>query len=591
MSSITDLNLAEESSSRVLRRAVAFAWPFRRSLALLLLCSLVQAIPVAVIPILTREILDIALPRHDLSLLLGLGATTGFVAIVGGIGGIAATNLAHATGQRAIHRLRCDMFEILQRMPIDFYGRVRNAELQTRLIQDVNATGTALTVMISSTAQNGLALIAAATALLFLDWRLALVAGVLVGGLTILGRGDGKLRQKLTHARQNEVVKLSGVVDESMTASAVVVTRTLGRQESQRARFGKQSDSLATREIRLAQVGKWKDAIRDGGLILLPTAVYVAAGIIAANGAALSLGTMVAVATIIVRMIRPVAALQLAGQALSGSLALFHRVLAVLDLTTIPVNKDAPSLVITNGSVELVDATVHYTGAAEPSLKCLTHNFQGGTTTAVVGASGAGKSTLVSVLLGLVQPTHGTVSVDGQLLNSVSAVSVVSAIGAVTQHTHLFDASIRDNLKLAAPTADDSALLEACEAAQLSELIERLPDGLSTEVGEQGFVLSGGERQRLSWARLFLRSPSIVVLDEAFSALDPITSARINKAYRKRFRGITTIQISHVVEARDWVEQVVVMEDGRLVQRGSHEELLNEDGPYRELATNSGGLL
>ncbi|MDT7558170.1 MAG: ATP-binding cassette, subfamily bacterial [Pseudonocardiales bacterium] len=572
------------ADARLVRRVIGLLMPHRWRIAGLVGSVGVQALSAAAAPFLIRAMLDDALPHRNVSLLVGLGATTAGAAALGGVAGVSATRLAHSTGQRVVHGLRTSMFDHLQRMPLTFFTHSRTAELQTHLVTDVDGLVVVLTVAASSAVQNGMLLLAIGTALMFLDWRLGLIAvGVAAVLMAVTGR-IGKERRELTRWRQRGFSVLGGLIEESLSASAVLLARTLGRDGDQRERFRSESGRLADLQLRSALAGRWRTAVRGAALITLPAAVYTVSGIQLAAGATLSIGTIVAFATTLTRVIRPVTALQNAGQGFSGSLALFERIFAVLDLPA-PVGAadDAPRLTVTEGAVEVQDVTVRYEGAEQPALDRVRLRAEPGAVTAVVGASGAGKSTLAQVLLGLHRPDSGRVLVDGQDLATVAPGSIADAVGFVAQDTYLFHTTVRENLLFARPEATEDELVAACRAARIHALLAELPKGYDTVVGDRGHRFSGGERQRLSLARLLLRDPPIVVLDEATSALDTRTEAAIRATLASRGTSRTTVIIAHRLSTVRAADQIVVLDLGRVVERGTHAELMALRGYYRRL--------
>ena len=575
---------------RLLRRVGALLWPHRLRIAGLAGCVLVQALSAAAAPFLIRAMLDDALPYRNLTLLVELGATIAGAAALGGVAGVGATHLSHSTGHRVVHRLRTGMFEHLQRMPLTFFTQSRTTELQTHLVTDVDGLVLVLTGTTSSAIQNGMLLLATGTALVLLDWRLGVIAVLAAVVLMLVTGRVGKERRALTRRRQRGFSQLAGLIEESLSASAVLLARTLGRNSDQRDRFRTESRRLAEVQLRGALAGRWRTAVRGAALITLPAAVYTVAGIQIAAGATLTIGTVVAFATTLTRVIRPVTALQNASQGFSGSLALFERIFAVLDLpapgTAAP---GAPPLRVTRGAVEVDDVTVRYDSAEQPALDGVRLRAEPGRMTAIVGASGAGKSTLAHVLLGLHPPDRGRLLVDGQDLAQVAPDSIANGIGFVAQDTYLFHTTIRQNLLFARPDATDAELAAACRAAKIHDLIAGLPKGYETLVGERGHRFSGGERQRLSLARLLLRDPPIAVLDEATSALDTRTEAAIRAALDRRAAGSpggrTMIVIAHRLSTVRSADQIVVLHHGRVVERGTHHQLLELDGYYRRLVT------
>ncbi|HEY2207603.1 MAG TPA: ABC transporter ATP-binding protein [Pseudonocardia sp.] len=568
----------------LLRRVLALLAPQRGRILGLAGAVLVQALSAAAAPFLIRAMLDDALPHRDVPLLIGLGVATALAAACGGVAGVGATHLSHSSGHAVVHRLRTAMFEHLQRMPLTFFTHTRTAELQTHLVTDVDGLVLVLTGTTSSAIQNGMLLLATGTALMVLDWRLggvAVLAAVLL--IVITGR-TGPERRALTTRRQRGFAVLGGLIEESLSGPAVLLARTFGREPDQRRRFRVESRDLADVQLRGALSGRWRTAVRGAALVTLPAAVYTVAGLQIAAGATLSIGTVVAFATTLTRVIRPVTAMQNASQGFAGSLALFERIFAVLDLPA-PRHRapDAPPLRVTDGALRAEEVSVTYQGAGRPALDGVSLSAAPGTMTALVGASGAGKSTLAQVLLGLLPPDRGRVLVDGQDLAGVDPDTVADGIGFVAQDTYLFHTTVRENLLFARPDASDADLERACRAARIHEQVVALPRGYDTLVGERGHRFSGGERQRLSLARLLLRDPPVVVLDEATSALDTRTEAAIRATLDERAAGRTTVVIAHRLSTVRAADQIAVLDRGRIVERGTHAGLMAAGGYYRRL--------
>lgn len=577
---------------RLVRRIGLLLWPHRLRLLGLTCCVLVQALSAAAAPFLVRAMLDAALPHRDVRLLVALGSITAVAAVFGGVAGVGATHLAHSSGQRVVHGLRTAMFEHLQRMPLTFFTHSRTAELQTHLVSDVDGLVVVLTGTASAAVQNGMLLLSIGTALLVLDWRLGVVAVIGSAVLMAVTGRVGKERRVLTWGRQRGFSVLGGLIEESLTSSAVLLARTLGRTDDQRDRFSAESRNLADVQLRAALAGRWRTAVRGAALVTLPAAVYTVAGIQIAAGATLSIGTVVAFATTLTRVIRPVTALQNAGQGFSGSLALFERVFEVLDLPAPDrAAPGAPALTVTEGAVRIEDVTLSYPGADRPALREVSLRAEPGRLTAIVGATGAGKTTLAQVVLGLLRPDRGRVLVDGQDLAEVAPASLAEGIGFVAQDTYLFHTTIRDNLLFAKPDATEAELVTACRAARIHELVDGLPQGYDTVAGERGHRFSGGERQRLSLARLLLRDPPVVVLDEATSALDTRTEAAIRATLTERTEHRTVLVVAHRLSTVRDADLIVVLDHGVVVEQGTHDELLAVDGHYRGLVRAAGTVV
>ena len=572
-----------------LRRIAKLFRPYRARLGLLLALIFLSAGLGVISPFLLRAVLDTAIPHHDTTLLAELVSGIIALSVISSVIGVAQTWISNQVGQRVMHDLRAAVYAHLQRMSLAFFTHTRTGEVQSRIANDIGGIDSVVTSTATSIVQNVTTVIAAVVAMFLLNWRLAAFSLVLLPFFVWLTRRVGEERRRIQSVRQSRLADMSTLVEESLSVSGILLGKTMGRSPELVRRFSDESGELADLEVRARMAGRWRMASVQMSFAIMPAAVYWFAGEnIASGGHAISIGTVVAFTTLQTRVLFPIQSLLSVGLEVQTSLALFGRIFEYLDLPVDIVERPtAGTLEDVRGDVRLDDVWFRYTPGLPWTLEEISAEIPAGTNTALVGETGSGKTTLAYLVARLYEPQRGCVSIDGVDIRDVTLRSLAATVGLVSQETYLFHASIRENLRFACPEATDEEIEDAARAAQIHELISSLPDGYETPVGERGYRFSGGEKQRMAIARTVLRNPPVLILDEATSALDNETERAVQQALDELSRGRTTIAIAHRLSTIRDADQILVLDAGRIVERGTHEELVQIGGRYAALLSGA----
>jgi ATP-binding cassette subfamily B protein len=568
-----------------LRRVASLFRPYRMRLSTVLALIVVSAGLGMVSPFLLRAVLDTAIPDRNTGLLTALVAGMIVISVLTGVIGVAQTWISNSVGQRVMHDLRSAVYRHLQRLSLAFFTRTRTGEVQSRIANDIGGVDTVVTSTATSIVSNVTTVLATVVAMFLLDWRLAVFALILLPVFVLLTRRVGKQRKAIATRTQETLADMSTLVEESLSVSGILLGRTMGRSPALAERFSGESARLADLEVRQRMAGRWVMASIQTTFAVMPALIYWFAGMSFASGSsAISIGTLVAFTTLQTRLFFPIGQLLSVGLDIQTSLALFDRVFEYLDLPVeIEESPGAVELRDVRGDVRLEDVWFRYDAEGAWTLRGIDFEVAPGTRTAIVGETGAGKTTVGYLVARLYEAERGRVTIDGVDVRDVSFASLAATVGVVSQETYLFHASVRENLRFARPDASDEEIEQAARAARIHELVGALPDGYDTVVGERGYRFSGGEKQRIAIARTILRNPPVLVLDEATSALDTQTERAVQEALDQLARGRTTIAIAHRLSTVRDADQIVVIDGGRLVERGTHEELLAAGGRYSAL--------
>jgi len=505
--------------------------------------------------------------------------------------GVWQTWLTASVGNTVMGALRVRLFTHLQAMELSFFTRTKTGIIQSRLQNDVGGVASVLTNTISSLLGNAVTVIAAFVAMLLLDWQLTIVALILMPILVIAQRRVGQVRARIAAKTQESLSDMTAITQETLSVSGILLSKSFTRQQAEIGRYSAENDNQVRLQVSQQMSGQWFFAMVSIFLSSIPAIVYLVAGLLMSNGSAdITAGTVVAFTTVQSRLLFPLLGLMRVALDLQTSSALFARIFQYLDL--VPAIQDSPAALAMpetgpdTGRVEFDAVTFAYpdaVGESRPTLDQVSFRIEPGQFAAFVGPSGAGKTTVSYLIPRFYEATEGRVLFGGIDVRDLAQQSLVSHIGIVSQETYLFHATIAENLRYAKPDATADELEAAARSASIHDTIASFPAGYDTVVGERGYRLSGGEKQRIAIARVLLKNPEVLILDEATSALDAISERVVQAALDTASRGRTTIAIAHRLSTIALADVIFVVDGGRIVERGTHTDLLAANGVYARL--------
>ena len=596
----------------LLKRVWSYGRPYGRKLLGVLVTILIISGMGVVPPILIRSLVDEAIPRKDFGQLTLLGLGMILVPLVSAGVGVAQRWWSSTVGEGIIFDLRRELFTHLQRMSLRFFTATKTGELMNRLNSDVVGAQQAITGTFVTIISNVVSVAFILVVMIQADWRLTLLAVAALPLFVIPARRVAKVLRRVTQQQMEHEARMSAILQETFNVSGALLVRLFGRWGEESERFGNQASLVREYGIRRALVGRGFFAALGLVSAVGTATVFWVGGYLVISGE-LSLGTIVMFATLLVGLYGPLSAISNSRVEFATSLVSFERVFEVLDLETdVPDPEDPERLTPALGRVEFGEVWFRYQsdqpegleaikrfswrgGSEEDSrsvpqastrdwaLRDIRFVAEPGTLTALVGPSGAGKTTISYLVPRLYDVTEGWIEIDGHDVKRVSFKELAASVGVVTQESYLFHDTIAANLRYAKPDATEDELIQAAQAANIYEMIAKLPDGFATTVGERGYRLSGGEKQRIAIARVLLKDPRILILDEATSHLDSRSEALIKEALETLMKGRTSIVIAHRLSTVRAADQILVIDEGGIVERGDHETLVAAGGLYASL--------
>jgi ATP-binding cassette subfamily B protein len=584
-----------------LPRMLTFAKAYKPMLIVFLTAVVLDAVVSSISPLVLREIIDVGIKHKREGLIIGLSLLTAGLAILDAILSLFERRISAVLGEGLIYDLRARVFQHIQEMPIAFFSRTQTGALISRLNNDVVGAQQAFTDLFSNVVGNVILVSIILGTMLVLSWQITLVALFLLPVFLIPARRVGRKLGTLFQRGMELNAEMNMVMSERFNVAGAMVVKLFGRPKDEAQYFDSRAAQVRDIGIHQATYQRYFFISLSLTASLATAFAYGFGGVEVLHGALL-VGTVVALTAYLTRLYGPLTQLSNLNIDYMSAMVSFERLFEVLDLEPM-IKESANAVVLPEGPAELVFQNVDfpYPGAEDVSLASLeavarlddtprsevlhdlSFTVEAGTMTALVGPSGAGKTTISMLVSRLYDVDNGSVSINGVDVRDATTVSLNAMVGVVTQDPHLFHDSLRVNLVFAKPDATEQEIETALRAAQIWNLVESLPMGLETVVGERGYRLSGGEKQRVALARLLLKSPRLVVLDEATAHLDAESEAAVQRALEETMSSRTSLVIAHRLSTIRNADQILVVEAGRIVQRGTHEELLVAGGLYHDL--------
>ncbi len=583
------------------KRIFSFARPYRTNIFIYLATVVVDAGLIVATPLLLKRLIDDGVIPKDPTVVTNLAILVGLIAIADAVINMLGRYFSSRIGEGLIYDLRSLVFAHVQKQSIAFFTRTQTGALISRINSDVIGAQQAFTATLSGVVSNVVSLVLVTITMLILSWQITIFSLLLLPVFLIPTKWVGRRLQTLTRESFGVNAEMSSTMTERFNVSGAMLVALYGEPDREREYFRSRARRVADIGIKMAMLNRLFFIALTSVAAIATAFAYGIGGHLAIEGG-VTVGTLLAITALLARLYGPLTALSNVRIDVMTSLVSFERVFEVLDLE--PMVKDHEKAVVlktTEPRIEFKNVNFSYPRAEEISLASLESAAKAetvqsgqvlrdlsfvcapGTMTALVGPSGAGKTTISALLPRLYDVTEGAISIDGHDIRDLTLESLRDSIGVVMQDAHLFHETIAENLRYAKQDATEEEMMQACKSAQIWKLIESLPNGLETMVGERGHRLSGGEKQRLAIARLLLKSPAVVILDEATAHLDSENEQLVHAALQTALKGRTSIVIAHRLSTVRDADQILVLEKGAIVERGTHEELVVKGGLYSEL--------
>lgn len=594
--------VGQQLGRETLKRIGSYATEFKLQIVFYLIVLVIQSVVVVVQPLLFKEIVDVSIPSGDSGAVVKTALLIAGISIFEAAIGVLNRWQQSSIGESLIYKLRVQVFDHVQRQSIAFFTRTQTGALVSRLNGDVLGAQRAFTSTLGGIVGNVISLAIVLVTMFSLSWTITVASLILLPIFLYAAKGVGARLQKLTTEQVELNADMSSQVAERFNVSGALLMKLFGTPKYENEQYSQKAFQVRDVGVRIAM----SNTVFFTAMMLvgsIATALVYGMGGVAVVDGTLTLGTLLAMVALLGRLYGPMAALANVRVDVMTALVSFDRVFEVLDLKPMVRDRDnAVELSRGPAQVEFKDVSFRYPTAEEVSLASLESiaradfpvteelilngvslKVEPGQLVALVGPSGAGKSTLTSLVPRLFDPTDGQVLINGHNLTEVKQSSLQQVVGVVTQDAHMFHDTIRANLAYAKPTATEEEMWQACTDAQIAGMISELPEGLDTVVGDRGHRLSGGEKQRLAIARLLLKAPDIVILDEATAHLDSENEALVQAALATALKNRTSIVIAHRLATIRQADQILVLDNGQIVERGTHDELLAKNGLYADL--------
>jgi len=565
-----------------LHRIFKYFIPFRKQMlltgTLLLIVSLLGLIP----PIMIKNIIDKALPEKSMNMIIlyiivCIGAT-----IVRDLVSVGQTYISTWISKHIIYNMKNDMYQHLQRMPIDFFSLSKPGEIITRITSDIEGVQDIFNSTVVNALSSILTLTTTIIVLLSMNWRMAILSLIILPVFIIPTRSVGKYRWKIALDSQKTLEELNQLIQETLSISGAILMKIFTKEKDECNQFEDINRNVINLQIKESLAGRWFFMTMSIFTTLGPMIIYLYGGYLFIQDK-ITIGAIVTFVALLDRLYRPVTQLSNIHIDITRSMALFKRIFDYFDLKEEPKDKaDAIELENSNGKIDFENVSFSYQQGVEV-LRNISFSVETGTMTALVGESGVGKTTVTNLIPRLYEISSGSIKIDGYDIQDISLYSLRKQIGIVMQEPYLFNDTIEENLKYGRYNVTEEEMIEACKAAYIHDFIITLPDGYKTIVGNRGIKLSGGEKQRISIARVILKDPKILILDEATSALDSVSEMYIQKALVPLLKGRTSIVIAHRLSTILAADNILVFKKGQIVQSGKHKNLLSQSGLYKQL--------